>query len=148
MEIKNYQYGGGQGPIENQKAIEDQFYARHQLRNALVELDRKTRSEFNALTNQENPSHDRILAINAEIESLRAEIMILRVPKAGDKSGKWRKVLGKGSPQGDHITNFSCHGPRPAPVVWGLSPRHRNCSGTFLPAGARVSHSHYTNRYE
>ena len=50
MEIKDYHYGGGHGPIENQKAIEDQFYARHQLRNALVELDRKTRSEFNALT--------------------------------------------------------------------------------------------------
>jgi hypothetical protein len=104
MEIKNYQYGGGHGPIENQKAIEDQFYARHQLRNALVELDRKTRSEFNALTNQENPFHDRIVAINTEIESLRAEIMALRVPKAGEKSGKWRKVLGKGTPQGDRIT--------------------------------------------
>ena len=104
METKNYQYGGGHGPIENQKTIEDQFYARNQLRNALVELDRDTRSKYNALTNQENPFHDRIVAINAEIESLRAEIMVLRVPKPGEKSGKWRKSLGKGTPQGERIT--------------------------------------------
>lgn len=104
MEIKNYQYGGGHGLIDNQKLIEDQFYARNQLRNALVELDRETRSEYNALTNQENPFHDRIVAINAEIELLRAEIMALRVPKPGEKSGKWRKSLGKGTSQGERIT--------------------------------------------
>jgi len=103
METRNYQYGGGHGVIENQKAIEDQFYARHQLRNALVELDHKTREQFNALTNQENPFHDRIVAIKAEIDSLRAEIMLLRVPKPGEKSGRWRRSLGKATPQGERI---------------------------------------------
>src|SRR5690242_5485621 len=103
METRNYQYGGGYGPIENQKAIEDQFYARHQLRNALVALDRESRSKYNALTNQENPFHDRIVTINAAIESLRAEILALRVPKPGEKSGKWRKSLGKDTAQGERI---------------------------------------------
>ncbi|MGB9072141.1 MAG: zinc ribbon domain-containing protein [Terriglobales bacterium] len=103
METRNYQYGGGHGLIDNQKAIEDQFYARNQLRNALVELDRKTRSRFNELTNQDNPYFDRVQTINAEIDSLRAEIMMLRVPKAGEKSGKWRKAMGKGTPQGERI---------------------------------------------
>jgi hypothetical protein len=103
METKNYQYGGGHGLIENQKVIEDQFYSRNQLRNALVELDRKTRSRFNELTNQNNPHFDRVQTINAEIASLRAEIMALRVPKAGEKSGKWRKSMGKGTAQGERI---------------------------------------------
>jgi len=104
METKNYQYGGGHDLIHNQKAIEDQFYARNQFRNALVELDRETRSKYSELTNRENPFYDRIVAINAEIESLRAEIMALRVPKPGEKSGKWRKSLGKGTSQGERIT--------------------------------------------
>ena len=103
METNNYQYGGGHGVIENQKAIEDQFYARNQLRNALVELDHKTRSEYTALTNQENLFHDRIVAIKTEIELLRAEIMALRVPKPGEKSGKWRKSFGKDTTQSERI---------------------------------------------
>jgi hypothetical protein len=104
MVTKNFQFGGGHGVIENQKLIEDQFYARNQLRNALVELDRKARATFNELTNQDNPYFDRIQAINTEIEALRAKIMALRVPKPGEKSGKWRKTLGKGTSQGERIT--------------------------------------------
>lgn len=99
--IKNFQYGGGLGELENEHLITDQFFARNVLRNALVELDRATREEFYKLT--DNPHRERIQAINAEIESLRQDIRNSRVPKPGEKPGKWRKSMGKGTPQAEKI---------------------------------------------
>ena len=79
---KKYQFGGGFGIVGNEQLAIDQMRSRNALWNELVALDKVTRSEYNAIVNQDNPAHDRIQAITVEIEHLRDCLLMLRLPLA------------------------------------------------------------------
>ena len=83
---KKYQFGGGFGEIINEESAVQQMRSRNFLRNELVALDRATREQYYAIVNADNPAHLRILAINAEIETLRDAVKMLRVGTKGKKS--------------------------------------------------------------
>jgi hypothetical protein len=80
QQIKKFQFGGV-GEVVSELAI-GQMRSRNALWNELVALDKVTRTEYNAIVNLDNPAHDRLQTITAEITGLRDDLLMLRVPHA------------------------------------------------------------------
>jgi hypothetical protein len=80
--VKKFQFGAGFGDIVNEELAIQQMRARNFLRNELVALDHATREQYYAIVNVDNPAQARIDAAYVEMEELRDELLMLRVPPA------------------------------------------------------------------
>jgi hypothetical protein len=87
LTTNNSQYGAGQGEIGNEKAAIDAMYARNRLWNALVEIDRTNREQYNAIVSQGVPEVDQLKDILVERAGKRDALKLLKVPVEGEKTG-------------------------------------------------------------